>query len=307
VNKWCTIAPISYWKSWNFIKEPFEFEKGIILRPAPSWLTQEDMRKELGFYSNIIDSAKFALIREYEAGSMGETDPSWQGKKTRSKQNIADELIKICSLSLWLAKPSSFKLKILIHSEQINDKWYLRTLYYPRPLLSHERDCDNRLKINDLNLARKLFSSINCLTRNGPIWRAIWAVYAALSEIWEIRYMLLWIALESIFGPKDAREIRYKLSQRIAFFLSSSRKEALNQFEVAKCCYDWRCKVVHGLRMDSRKQNKSEEILYKTECLIRKTLNKILINHKLIEKFNNDKEREKYLDALPFNSNSFRE
>lgn len=50
-----------------------------------------------------------------------------------------------------------------------------------------------------------------------------------------------------MFGAEDGREITYRLSQRIAFFLASNQAEARQLFKEVKKAYSFRSKVAHGV------------------------------------------------------------
>src|SRR5262249_40706002 len=62
--------------------------------------------------------------------------------------------------------------------------------------------------------------------------RTVWA--GLQTNTVEIRYSLLWIALEALFGPEDGGEITHRLSQRIAFFLKTENPATREMFRTAK-------------------------------------------------------------------------
>jgi len=119
------------------------------------------------------------------------------------------------------------------------------------------------------------------------------------SKDWDIRYILIWVALETLFGPEDGREITYRISQRISFFLSNDVEEAKIKFDIAKMNYSWRSKVIHGLKIDKLSKEKSTDILKTSEKLLRASLLKLYDNFDLHSNFNK-KSRDKYLDHLVF-------
>ena len=111
-----------------------------------------------------------------------------------------------------------------------------------------------------------------------------------------MRYLLLWIALEALFGADS--EITFRISQRIAFFISG-QAEAKETFRRMKRAYNWRNKIVHGLRHRELKREESEQVLHDTETAIRKALRRILLDAAMVGNFV-DNRREPYLDELAY-------
>src|ERR1019366_3120655 len=99
---------------------------------------------------------------------------------------------------------------------------------------------------DDLESVRSLYTALCKIPRESAPWAAFRAVTSALQmDHNEIRHLLLWIALEALFGVEDG-EIKYRLSQRLAFFIANDRIEAGELFVKAKHGYDARCKMAHG-------------------------------------------------------------
>ena len=117
-----------------------------------------------------------------------------------------------------------------------------------------------------------------------------------LARIWAIRYSLFWIALEALFGPEDAREITYRLSQRVAFFLGHDRADVKGLFSLTKKGYAYRSKIVHGRWKEDAG---SESQMAEAEDLVRRSLVRVLEDQELIKTFSG-KTRESFLDDLVF-------
>lgn len=115
-----------------------------------------------------------------------------------------------------------------------------------------------------------------------------------------VRFLLLWIALEALFGTSS--EISYRIAQRVAFFNTESRAEAKKVFDKARKGYNWWSKIVHGLKLRNLNREESEEVLYDTETMIRTSLQKALLGEGVSDNFA-DKNREAYLDSLVFSAN----
>lgn len=62
----------------------------------------------------------------------------------------------------------------------------------------------------------------------------------------EDRFIDLWIALEALFSPLDAREVTYRLALRIAYFIGGDSQERERIYKSVVKLYALRSKVVHG-------------------------------------------------------------
>jgi len=254
--------------------------------------------KDLGLYRiERLKDSEVMLAIEYEAESLGDPDPNWDGEEKRSRQDIALEKIIMCNLALWLAKPSPLGFDFYIHINHIDTSPLLRDAASTTVLRSNISDTENALEKEDFEKAKELYSKIKDIPRNSALWISMISLFQALtSQYGNIRFMLLWIALESLFGINS--ELRFRVSQRIAFFLSDNKDEALQLFNEAKVSYDMRSCIVHGSKYKNKKD--CEEIGCNTEKFIRNSLIKILDNDNFIRSFNDNTERNKYLDELVF-------
>jgi hypothetical protein len=65
-----------------------------------------------------------------------------------------------------------------------------------------------------------------------------------------VRFPLLWIGLEALFGPTEGYGVTGKIVRRTAWFFAEGDVGNPNQTarEVVES-YWWRCAVVHGLRL----------------------------------------------------------
>lgn len=62
----------------------------------------------------------------------------------------------------------------------------------------------------------------------------------------KVRYILLMIALESIFNKSNREPIRHIISRHTALLLSDSREDFDQIFKQVQTLYDTRCDIVHG-------------------------------------------------------------
>jgi hypothetical protein len=298
--KWCTIAPVHY---EDHLEVPCNLANGVVLSPSPDWLKKEEILKDLGLADREnLTRHQYALMKEYDANSLGEPDPEWHGKTPRSKQDAALEMIQLADLALWLASPSSIGFSRIIVADFRTGTWSRVEFTRVDPLLPRRKDLDNEVKKGDLESATELHSGLAALAREGAVWISARTLWAALKqEEWTVRYLMLWIVLEALFGPKEGKEITYRLSQRLAFFLSPNRMGTQKLFEAAKVGYGWRSRVVHGMRLGRLSPDKAEDLLYEAEDFARKSLNIILKDPEWTKKFSG-RDREKYLDDLVFSA-----
>jgi hypothetical protein len=152
----------------------------------------------------------------------------------------------------------------------------------------------------DFDQARSLFNALGRLSHNGTLRTAAQATMRALTEQgWTLRFLLLWLVLESLFGSEDPREVTFRLSQRIALFLSRDRGVARDLFSQIKASYAWRSKVVHGFRLAKLTPEKSDELIIQLEDIVRRSMVTMLSDESLVSVFDTE-SREDYLDGLIF-------
>jgi len=247
-------------------------------------------------YANWI---RFSLSVEYNAEDYGSPDTEWKGEKRRAIQAAKHESINLANLAIWLSKPCDFAFDVLFYVDEFGTENRVRSFQQVRNLEAHRNYARAYLQHDDLTKAHDLHSTLLSLPRDGAVWISVYSIWNALREPeWATRYLLFWITLEALFGPEDGREITFRLSQRIGFFLSQDRSDALTIFEKAKKGYQWRSKVVHGLHLSKLKHDESIQLSFDTEVLGRKSLFKILMTPRLIDEFDN--RREHFLDQQIF-------
>jgi hypothetical protein len=154
------------------------------------------------------------------------------------------------------------------------------------------------VKPEDLDPTKGLFAALMNVPRETALWATLRALIAAMEmNVEEIRYLLLWVALEALFGT--SYEITYRISQRIALFIGKDNSDAKAVFgDDAKKAYGFRSKVAHGAW---RKNKDSTALTATSEALIRRALNRILMETAVTPNFlgSND-QRESFLDEQIF-------
>lgn len=277
----------------------FEFAGGLLLTATPPWVPKQQMLQGLSEGDRqAVQHASHAFVVTYEAAALGDPDPGWAGADPKSIQETKYELCVLANLALWLSRPCPVHFKVVIHAPQFEAEPVAQQVISGySPLLCHPKDVGGRVTAADIALATRLHSSVAALGRDGAVWTAARATWVGLQmNIEVIRYVLFWMALEALFGPEDAREITYRLSQRVAFFLASDRAEARELFAVAKKGYGFRSKIVHG-RWEEEAD--SEARMAEAEDLVRQSLVRVLEDEELRKTFSG-KTRETFLDDIVF-------
>jgi hypothetical protein len=291
-----TVVPLQ-----NVVLDPdarFEFAGGILLTATPPWVSKEKMLESLSeWHRKAVHESPSSLIATYEATALGDPDPAWTGSEPKSIQDTKYELCVLANLALWLRRASPAHFVVVLHAPQFGDTPITQRISRHSPLLCHPRDIASRVKAADIPVAVQLHHALAATTRDTSLWTAIRATWAALQTNAEVvRYALFWMALEALFGPEDAREITYRLSQRVALFLAESQTEAKQFFSMAKKGYGFRSKIVHGRWKDDPE---GVTRMAEVEELVRRSFGRILSDKALQDRFSG-KARESYLDELAF-------
>ena len=265
----------------------FDLAGGVRLTSIPSWVAKQEI---LGSVSDndqwFVQHSTHALVVEYQADALSEPD-----------QEAKYELCVLANLALWLSQPSPVCFKLVIHAPQFEAEPVARQISRHSPLLCHRKDLQRRVVVGDMSLVTALHANLVALDREGGVLTAVRATWAGLQmNIEAIRYALFWVALEALFGPEDAREITYRLSQRVGFFLGNDRAEAKDLFALAKKGYAFRSRIVHGRW---KQKDDSESQMAEIESLVRRSLVRVLGDDQLRRKFSSN-AREAFLDDLVF-------
>ncbi len=304
-RNWQTIVPVQNF--WEFpIELPYPFNARTFLRALPEWLLSDNpgetvdelrfpFRKEFA-----IDGISHCITVDYQADALGSPDPEWRGEKPRSIQDVAVEEARNVFFSFWLVRPTTLSFRKLAHTVNHPPNWIIRSIETYKPFCYHPIHGHEIYKSEDFERVRYLFNALNKLPPKSALHTAMQAAIQGLTEdSWTLRFLVLWLVLESLFGPEDPREITFRLSQRIALFLSKDRTVARELFDQVKTSYAWRSKAVHGLRLEKLTPEKSNELIIQLEGLVRRSIVFILSDQSLVSIFDTT-DREDYLDGLAF-------
>lgn len=303
-DPWLTFAPLQPDRIIPAeISLPYHFSEQVSIRPIPEWVrhadTVDELRPQLREKIES-DGSRHCIGVEYQADAFGSPDPSWKGDPPWSMQDTAAQWIRSAHLALWLARPTGFSFNIVIDAVKHGPEWVTRgtTTYtdaYPLPDHQHEVHT-----LENFATAKTLFTAFLGVSHEGPIRAAALVTMKALGDqTWEFRFLLMWLVLECLFGPETPHETTFRLSQRIAFFLEKEGSKAQVVFARIKKSYEWRSRIVHGLRLSNLKGEESDSLLVELEELVRRSLIAILGSENLTKTFDGGR-REEYLDSLAF-------
>jgi hypothetical protein len=149
----------------------------------------------------------------------------------------------------------------------------------------------------DLARCRRIFAALGRLQPGSPL-RAASALWTGLRAEDEVRYLLVWVALEALFGPKDGHEVTHRVAERIALFLSPRLGARRELYAQAKQDHGLRSAVVHGRGLARRHRAQPGVNEENSERFIRASLLKILSDPGMTSTFSSEAKREDYLDGL---------
>lgn len=269
----------------------------VQLGPLPDWLgtgeVADFVRQKYG--DRTADFSRLALVVDYRAGPLG--DPVEPGSKT-SKQDRAYDAISLTNLSMWLTHPAQIGFELVVHAQELGDRWTYRHIFRTNRLVPLEVHSNERLTVDDLAEAAGLSEMLAGLQRTGRVWTAVRYLWQALKQDWwEGRFLLLWTAIETLFGPDNPGETTYRLSQRVALFLAASKDEAAGLVRDLRRGYGWRSRVVHGAPLNKLQPELSRDIIEGVELTLRRAVLKIVTDDSLVGVFNGE-SREIFLEDL---------
>jgi hypothetical protein len=281
----------------------FQLAPDTFLAPIPDWVRNDEfILKRLSQPDrDELAACTHCFLSEYEVDEDAELMASRAGKEIFvSAKGTKSDQVYLANLAMWLQRLPYVGFNLVFHAREsyCESPWrHDRFLYLPNDE-PHRR----AITSDDLESVRSLYTALCKIPRDSAPWAAFRAVTSALQmDHNEIRHLLLWIALEALFGVADG-EIKYRLSQRLAFFIANDRIEAGELFVKAKHGYDARCKIAHGAWGPKTKKTETAVTLTGiTEEFVRRAFVRLLQEEEISKKFSgSDKNRCAYLDRLPF-------
>ncbi len=294
-KSWCTVCPLVNLEVG--LKTPVYFAKGLWLTMVPDWLRLDGWAELLGSTDRErLKQLQYAFVVEYEAPSAGAPDPEWEGPEPRSIQEAKLEIVVLANLAMWIVKPSPACYELVFHAPRWEHGWNVQNGEKHPRLRCHPRDRFAVLANHDLDRSTKLHTALCSVPCRNSVWTAIHSTWVALqSANPEIRNLLLWNALEALFGTEHSREDAPGIARRIGAFVSNEAGEAREITEKVETALSFRRKLVHGHWTG---QADLGDFGYETEILVRRALDRILKDEALVRSFCGAQERESYLDSL---------
>jgi len=302
MGTWLCVAPVAPYMWDHPGGLPIDMGSGVKLVSLPPWAVSDEAISVLSsrLQDKIRQSSNVALTVEYDANSLGETDPTWGGPEPRSVQAAALEAIVNANLALWLVRPSAFGFEVAMHFDRPGDPTSCRSAFSIEPLKPGPTDLEEMLSIDDVLAACQVHSALQTLKPFSTVWMASRLLWKALTEAtWEMRLLFIWVGLEALYGPDSGQETTHQLAERIALFLARDRVEARQFFRTAKSSYRMRSKVAHGNRIASLTRGEFGPILRNAETLLRRTLDKIVLDQEHLRIFCSSR-RDEFLSELIF-------
>src|SRR5581483_5559910 len=206
--------------------------RGVRLTTTPaSWIREAPSRWNLGREERgILELALPALVVDLK-----ENGEAWRGSGLGPQYEPPVERIWHTNPALWLARPCAVHVALYLHFEEATrgDAYFDAQLTRRSRLRAHGSYQDARLSVGDLRRAASLNEALAAVDDNTSIMNAARALFSALCESSSaLRYLLLWMALEALFGPSEAMETTHRLRQRMALFLRDG-EEAYRLFKEA--------------------------------------------------------------------------
>jgi hypothetical protein len=267
--------------------------------PTPDWIKDSEFEsKPTASLMEELVSSDFVLAYDYEAKALG--DPIEVDGTTMSIQDLIADRLLLFNLAAWVVGPLELYSKGFFHFMVKDDYRVWRRFGGDVRLRILEQDNHVECDQEHISLLTTLWGQLISIRRNTAVWVAVWMMHKALYErFWFVRVLLIWVALEALFGPQERQQLTHQLCERIALFLKGSTDEGAELFSKLKKSYGIRSKVVHGGSLGGNDLKEGLRNLGFIEEIVRSSLVKILSAPENIECFST-RNRDKFLQGLVF-------
>ncbi|SPP64735.1 HEPN domain-containing protein [Nitrospira lenta] len=280
---------------------PYQLSEGVSLQAAPDCTAIPDvidgLREQVG-ETIVADGCHHCIAIEYcseksPSQGLGQA-PVW------SEHDDSEQRIRLAHLAFWLVRPTALTFTTVVVAEMHDIAWITAAIHTYGPTYGSGEAAQSELSSEDLVGVSKTLKALDAVSRGKAIHTAALLITKALSDpTVEFRSLLMWLAMESLFGTSDTGEVTFQLAQRVAFFLESDRSKAKETFKLVKACYDIRSKLVHGFKVTKISDQKFNEFTLNSETLLRRSLLTILNDNSTIENIDGA-GRDSYLNGLAF-------
>ncbi|MCH7619368.1 MAG: hypothetical protein IH880_06320 [Candidatus Marinimicrobia bacterium] len=167
----------------------------------------------------------------------------------------------------------------------------------------HELQTEYIYTDEDIEKTRKIFDNfyihlVDGQVKEGRIQSSLLFLKIASETYYiSVRLVNMSIALESIFST-SRHELKYRISQRVAFFLGNNSPNRTEIYKNMKTIYDLRSDVVHGGVLKKDKIEKLNEYLPLLEEYLKLSIIKILESSDLIDTFSDNLKIDEYFDRI---------
>lgn len=286
----------------------YPFVAGLTIAPVPDWLRTDSGILDRFLSGNDrtrLEQCSHCLLFDYTAGALHAPDPAWMPGMPRSIHNAKAQQAFIVNVALWLRRPTPVGFTFVAHAPESNGEFVIQSVEAGhQPFLCLPRENGQQINARDLEVAASFYETLVAIPRASSPWAAIRTLTIALpTMVYDLRFLLFWMALESLFGTGSG-ELAFRISQRIAFFIGNNDADSRELFKLIKRSYDMRSRVVHGGRAD-HKTGVSEESLYQIQTCMRRAIGIILKDQEMRAMFVGERSTvEEHLDLLAFSKQS---
>ena len=280
---------------------PKSFGERVSLKeiiPVVSEISEADNLRHLIQQEMDSEGIRHCLAVEYETneppGFLENRPHEW------SAHDEAQQQARSAHMALWLIRPTPLTFTTVAIAERKGQELNTCAVTTYGPTFTLGTSASKDYNAEDLNAASLAFKALMRASMQGPVRTAGLVITKLLCDsTWEFRFLLMWLAMESLFGPEDSRETSFRLSQRVALFLESDPIRSNELFRKVKDSYSWRSKIVHGFRLAKLNDEKLLGLLLEMEDVLRRGMLTILNSEERLAIFDGP-SRESYLDGLAF-------
>lgn len=267
-----------------------ELGEGITLGSCAGLGLAKKVSESFGYDGQVkVGSSHLTLTADddVEPGRAGEV---WAEQKER---------LYLANLALWIAHPTDLGYEFLVQGDVDNGRFNqvgVEGRFWPiHALASYKTES---LSLDDCERARLILGALVGVPRKTPLRSALLMLCDGLADgKHAIRFMLVWVAIEALFGPVDGWKVRSRIAQRASAFLASPQMGAAKVFTTVSRSWKARCAVVHGLRVEGLPAD-TDGIVREAEELVRSALLAIAASPEHVATFSSGPDRERYLASI---------
>ena len=275
----------------------FIWEKGFSIRDDLRIL--KDDNKRLMFSESLMESleeSKYWLVARYISPNLVINDIDENVRNIAKLLLVLFRVVKISRL---------YEYAQLTYTEEERDR-IISTLAYSKGEVfagEHELQPKYIYTENDIIRVVKIFDNFSLYlvdgkVKEGRIQSAL-LFFKIASETYTInaRLVNMSIALESIFST-SRHELKYRISQRVAFFLRDNSANRTEVYNNMKTIYNLRSNIVHGGVLKKKIIKQLKEYIPVLEEYLKLSIIKILESSDLIDTFSDNSKIDKYFDRI---------